>query len=143
MSCYYCERMPNRQKPYLRCSFDYNPLIHAKIMGTKMILETSFLLNNLRKYSGEAELHIYYCPMCGSKLLEEDDIYLDDLLFTELTPRSYNALNRARLRTIKEVSNHTKSEIEQLRNMGTKSVENVEKCLRNHGFEFKEEENND
>lgn len=143
MSCEYCEKMPNKQKPYLRCSFDFNPVMYVTVIGTKLSIETFFNSNNLRKYDGKAELPIYYCPMCGSKLLEDDDLYLADLLFTELTPRSYNALSRAHLRTVKEVSNYTKSEIAQLRNMGSKSVENVEKCLRNHGYEFKKEEMNE
>ena len=65
------------------------------------------------------------------KLLETS---IEDL---ELSVRSYNCLKRAGIHTVADIVNKTEQDMMKVRNLGKKSLDEVEKKLNDLGLEFK------
>lgn len=57
-----------------------------------------------------------------------------------LSVRSYNCLKRAGIQTIQELTSRTKSEIEHIKNLGNKSLREIQRCLLEYGLSFKKED---
>ena len=68
------------------------------------------------------------------KLLETS---IEDL---ELSVRSYNCLKRAGIHTVADIVNKTEQDMMKVRNLGKKSLDEVEKKLNDLGLEFKKKE---
>lgn len=58
----------------------------------------------------------------------------------ELSVRSYNCLKRAQYETIDQLAKITKKELENIKNLGKKSVEEIIEKLAEHGIELEEGE---
>lgn len=56
-----------------------------------------------------------------------------------LSVRSYNCLKRAGIQTIQELTSKTKSEVEHIKNLGNKSLKEIQRRLMEYGLTFKEE----
>ncbi|MDR0826117.1 MAG: DNA-directed RNA polymerase subunit alpha [Mycoplasmataceae bacterium] len=56
-----------------------------------------------------------------------------------LSVRSYNCLKRRGIQTIEELVNMTRSEVEKIKNLGKKSLREIQKNLTEYGVSFKEE----
>ncbi|MCQ2748057.1 MAG: hypothetical protein MJ223_02210 [Mycoplasmoidaceae bacterium] len=61
-------------------------------------------------------------------------VSIDDL---ELSVRSYNCLKRSGIRTIQELSNMTRAEVEKIKNLGKTSLREIRKKLQDYGLTFK------
>lgn len=66
----------------------------------------------------------------------QEDIKIGDL---ELSVRSYNCLCRANIRTLKQLSEMTYEQLCKVRNLGRKSIEEIEKKCWQYGVEIKRE----
>ncbi|HEX3015256.1 MAG TPA: DNA-directed RNA polymerase subunit alpha C-terminal domain-containing protein, partial [Desulfobacteria bacterium] len=55
----------------------------------------------------------------------------------DLSVRSYNCLKRAGINTVQELTQKTEEDMIKVRNLGRKSLEEVEQKLRELGFSFK------
>ena len=89
------------------------------------------------KLAEKRELHIgehYYaiCDDCYNiivktmKAIHSKDANIEEL---DLSIRAYNLLARANIQTIEELQNKTKSEMKKVRNMGLKSLREIEEKL--------------
>ena len=58
----------------------------------------------------------------------------------ELSVRSYNCLKRANINTVKELCNKTQDEMMKVRNLGRKSLEEVQQKLKELGLTFNDGE---
>ena len=67
-------------------------------------------------------------------------IPIDDL---ELSVRAYNCLKRAGIQTIHELTEKTRSEVEKIKNLGRKSLREIQKKLIEYGLSFKDERSDD
>ena len=65
------------------------------------------------------------------------DMSIDEL---ELSVRSYNCLKRANINTVKELCNKTQDEMMKVRNLGRKSLEEVQQKLKELGLTFNDGE---
>ena len=61
----------------------------------------------------------------------------------ELTVRSYNALKRYGINSIKELTNMSIEELKNIRNLGTKCQEEIINKLIKNGYTIPESSNND
>ncbi len=58
-----------------------------------------------------------------------------------LSVRSYNCLKRAGIQTIQELTSKTHSEVEHIKNLGRKSLREIQRRLIEYGLTFKDEDN--
>jgi DNA-directed RNA polymerase subunit alpha len=58
----------------------------------------------------------------------------------DLTVRSFNCLKRAAIQTVEDIVKKTKNEMLKVRNLGQKSLDEVEQKLHDMGLDFKPEE---
>ena len=70
------------------------------------------------------------------KQQQQLSISIDDL---ELSVRSYNCLKRNGIRTLQELSNMTRNEIKQIKNLGKTSLREISDKMRDYGLCFKKE----
>ena len=74
------------------------------------------------------------------KFLQEPEPEADDYIIeSELSVRCKHALLRHGIRTFKQLSELTRLELRRTRNLGTKSVREIERVLINHGYELRED----
>lgn len=66
---------------------------------------------------------------------EDDSILIQDL---DLSARAANCLLRAGLRTLSDLKDLTKFQLRRIRNLGVKSLEEIEEVVKEHGYELKE-----
>ena len=71
----------------------------------------------------------------GNKVLE---MTIEEL---DLSVRSFNCLKRAKINTVEDLVNKTQSDMMKVRNLGRKSLEEVEQKLSNLGLALAKEEN--
>ena len=64
------------------------------------------------------------------------DIKIEEL---DLSIRSYNCLMRYGFKTVKDIANTTKEDMMKVRNLGKKSLREIEKKLAEYGLTFKDE----
>ena len=57
-----------------------------------------------------------------------------------LSVRSYNCLKRVGIHTIEDLTSKTRSEVEHIKNLGRKSLKEIQKRIAEQGLSFKEEE---
>lgn len=67
---------------------------------------------------------------------KNSDISIDDL---ELSVRAYNCLKRSGINSIQDLTSRTRAEMEKVRNLGKKSLEEVLKKVDEMGLKFREE----
>lgn len=58
----------------------------------------------------------------------------------DLSVRSYNCLKRGNIHTVEDLTKKTKEDMMKIRNLGTKSLDEIEIKITNLGFAFKSEE---
>ena len=63
-------------------------------------------------------------------------------LFTDLSVRSFNCLKRANINTVEDLISKTQDEMIKVRNLGRKSLEEVEHKLAMMGLSLADEDNN-
>ena len=68
---------------------------------------------------------------------EQEEITIEDL---DLSVRSYNCLKRWNIHTLKDLTSRTRDDMMKVRNLGRKSLKEVESKLKEMGLSFKENE---
>lgn len=73
------------------------------------------------------------------ELLNHTEIF--HINWLELSVRSHNCLKRAGITTVGELTQKTRSELLKIRNLGCRSLKEIEQVLEQKGLSLKEEEN--
>lgn len=61
----------------------------------------------------------------------------------DLSIRPYNCLIRKGIRTVGDLTNYTESDLLKIRNLGTKSVKEIKKSLKERGFSLRKDEDDE
>ena len=103
----------------------------AVSLAAKVLCEHLKLFINLSEAGREVEIMNSVpeeaAPTPGDTLIEE----------LELSVRSYNCLKRANISTVRELTEKTEDEMMKVRNLGRKSLEEVENKLHDLGLSFR------
>ena len=73
----------------------------------------------------------------GNRQKEPEDMNIEEL---DLSVRSYNCLKRGNINTLKDLTSRTRDVMMKIRNLGKKSLKEVELKLKEMGLSFKEDE---
>ena len=76
-------------------------------------------------------------PDPDPKAIQAENITVEEM---DLSVRSYNCLKRCGVYTMADLINRKRSDMFNVRNMGRKSLEEIEQKMKEYGFEFKPEE---
>ncbi|MGI6167364.1 MAG: DNA-directed RNA polymerase subunit alpha [Eubacteriales bacterium] len=106
----------------------------AVSLGAKILNEHLNLFVDLSDEAKKAEIMVEREETIKEKVLE---MTIEEL---DLSVRSFNCLKRAGIDTVQDLTNLTLSDMIKVRNLGKKSLEEVEQKLRSLGLEFKKEE---
>lgn len=141
---------------YVLLIFNWNqalgkrPDINQKIKGVKSIVEAQMTMTdtiellkillqknrNLTQYEPPAfELSKHYLESLRSEIMgEEETVSLEDL---DLPTRVENILKNSGIDTISELTNKKVDELKEIKGLGEKSVEQVEKTLQKYNLSLK------
>lgn len=115
------------QKKYRLIPINEYNKVHAEL--EELIAENKFLRSEIIKKYGEN----FEMP---DVISDDFDIKIDAL---DLSTRSYNALTRAGIKTIKDLKSKSAEDMMSIRNFGKKSLEEVVCKAREFGITFKSE----
>lgn len=103
----------------------------ALAYASRILTEHFDQLTNINERIKEMEM------MEEQKLEEKNQtlsVSIDEL---ELSVRSYNCLKRNGIKTLQELSNMTKADVEKIKNLGKTSLKEIQKKLTEYGLSFK------
>ena len=106
----------------------------AVSLAAKVLSEHLSLFIDLSENAKTAEVMIEKEDNAKEKVLEMN---IDEL---ELSVRSYNCLKRAGINTVEELCNKTSDDMMKVRNLGRKSLEEVQAKISELGFHFRPSE---
>ena len=106
----------------------------AVSLAAKVLSEHLSLFNDLSENARTAEVMVEKEDDEKEKVLE---MSIDEL---ELSVRSYNCLKRAGINTVEELINKTPEDMMKVRNLGRKSLEEVQAKISELGFHFRPSE---
>ncbi len=106
----------------------------AVSLAAKVLSEHLNLFIDLSENAKTAEVMVEKEDSESEKLLE---MSIDEL---ELSVRSYNCLKRAGINTVQELINKTPDDMMKVRNLGRKSLEEVQAKIKELGLEFNDSE---
>ncbi|MFI3236767.1 MAG: DNA-directed RNA polymerase subunit alpha [Lachnospiraceae bacterium] len=106
----------------------------AVSLAAKVLSEHLSLFIDLSENAKTAEVMVEKEDSESEKLLE---MSIDEL---ELSVRSYNCLKRAGINTVEELINKTPEDMMKVRNLGRKSLEEVQAKIKEMGLEFNSSE---
>lgn len=106
----------------------------ATSLGAKILTEHLDLFIGLTEHVSEVEIMVEKEEDVKEKVLEMTVEELD------LSVRSYNCLKRAAINTVEELTDKTPDDMMKVRNLGKKSLEEVEGKLSELGLSLKEDE---
>ena len=76
----------------------------------------------------------------GNEAMEKDRAAAEaSIASLDLKIRAYNCLRRAGIETVEQLTSHTEDSLSRLRNMGTKSLQEIKDCLSAHGLSLREQ----
>ncbi len=107
---------------------------HAISLSSRILIEHFNLFLTLTDQSNDLKILKDKAEDTKEKLLE---MTIEEL---DLSVRSYNCLKRAGINTIQELANKTIEDMMKVRNLGKKSLEEVEQKLKQLGLSLKESE---
>ena len=110
-----------------------NP-VEALSLSAKILTEHLMLFVNLSETMSEAEIMVEKEEESRDKILEMNIEELD------LSVRSYNCLKRAGINTVEELTKKTEEDMMKVRNLGRKSLEEVQSKLEVLGFSLRKSE---
>lgn len=108
--------------------------VEALSLAAKILTEHLMLFVNLSETASEAEIMVEKEEESKDKILEMNIEELD------LSVRSYNCLKRAGLNTVEELTKKTEEDMMKVRNLGRKSLEEVEQKLEALGLSLRQSE---
>ncbi|MCD7738896.1 MAG: DNA-directed RNA polymerase subunit alpha [Lachnospiraceae bacterium] len=106
----------------------------AVSLAAKVLSEHLSLFIDLSENAKTAEVMVEKEDSESEKLLE---MSIDEL---ELSVRSYNCLKRAGINTVQELINKTPEDMMKVRNLGRKSLEEVQAKIKELGLQFSDSE---
>ena len=106
----------------------------AVSLAAKILNEHLNLFVNLSEEGQKAEIMVEREETMKEKVLE---MTIEEL---DLSVRSFNCLKRAGIDTVEDLVNKTEDEMIKVRNLGKKSLEEVEQKLHSLGLDLKREE---
>ncbi len=121
----------------LTLEVETNGTISAKeavSLGAKILNEHLNLFVDLSDEAKKAEIMVEREETMKEKVLE---MTIEEL---DLSVRSFNCLKRAGIDTVEDLINKTEDEMIKVRNLGKKSLEEVEQKLHSLGLDLKKEE---
>jgi DNA-directed RNA polymerase subunit alpha len=86
------------------------------------------------KYACELLEKQFELIISGQKIGEEEVVSVTDL---KLSTRVYNALENKNIKTLRDLLNTPLEDLEEMKNLGKKSIEEIEKALRKRGYYLK------
>ncbi|MBV9865947.1 MAG: DNA-directed RNA polymerase subunit alpha [Abitibacteriaceae bacterium] len=100
------------------------------------ISQAAQIMTHYLQLFAEVEGQAEYMPLdgAGSDAGRARDIKIDDLDFSN---RTYNCLKRQGIETLEELRNYPEEELMNIRNFGSKSLDEVRDKLREYGFEMR------
>lgn len=110
-----------------------NP-VEALSLSAKILTEHLMLFVNLSETVSEAEIMVEKEEESKDKILEMNIEELD------LSVRSYNCLKRAGINTVEELTKKTEEDMMKVRNLGRKSLEEVQQKLEALGLSLRKSE---
>lgn len=106
----------------------------ATALAARILGEHLMLFVNLTDHVGEVEIMVEKEEDKKEKILE---MTIEEL---DLSVRSYNCLKRAGINTVEELVQNTEEDMMKVRNLGTKSLEEVQGKLEMFGLRLKRSE---
>ncbi|QSQ08996.1 DNA-directed RNA polymerase subunit alpha [Koleobacter methoxysyntrophicus] len=106
----------------------------AASLGAKILSEHLMLFIELTERTNEVEIMVEKEEEEKEKVME---MAIEEL---DLSVRSYNCLKRAGINTVQELIQKTPEDMMKVRNLGKKSLEEVEQKLKSLGLSLKESE---
>jgi len=107
-----------------------NP-VEAVSLAAKIMSEHLNLFVNLSQTAGKTEIMVEKEEESKDKILE---MTIEEL---DLSVRSYNCLKRAGINTVEELTRKTEEDMMKVRNLGRKSLEEVEQKLKSMGLSLR------
>ena len=107
----------------------------AVSLGAKILCDHFTLFTDLSETIGDHPTVVEKAPTTHSKILE---MTIEEL---DLSVRSFNCLKRANINTVEDLISKTQDEMIKVRNLGRKSLEEVEHKLAMMGLSLADEDN--
>ena len=108
--------------------------VEAVSLAAKIMTEHLMLFVNLSQTAGKAEIMVEKEEESKNKILE---MTIEEL---DLSVRSYNCLKRAGINSVEELTRKTEEDMMKVRNLGRKSLEEVEQKLTSLGLSLRKSE---
>ncbi len=108
--------------------------IEAVSLSAKIMTEHLMLFVNLSQTVGKTEIMVEKEEESKNKILE---MTIEEL---DLSVRSYNCLKRAGINTVEELTRKTEEDMMKVRNLGRKSLEEVEQKMESLGLMLRKSE---
>ena len=108
--------------------------VEAVSLAAKIMTEHLMLFVNLSQTAGKAEIMIEKEEESKNKILE---MTIEEL---DLSVRSYNCLKRAGINSVEELTRKTEEDMMKVRNLGRKSLEEVQQKLDSLGLSLRKSE---
>ncbi len=105
--------------------------VEAVSLAAKIMTEHLMLFVDLSQTAGEAEIMVEKEEESKNKILE---MTIEEL---DLSVRSYNCLKRAGINSVEELTRKTEEDMMKVRNLGRKSLEEVEQKLASLGLSLR------
>jgi len=106
----------------------------ALSLGSKILAEHLNLFMDISPVAAEANVMVEVEPVAVSA---SDSAPIEDL---DLSVRSYNCLKRAGINTIVELTDRTEADMMKVRNLGRKSLDEIQEKLTEMGIGFRKED---
>ncbi|MCJ2167124.1 DNA-directed RNA polymerase subunit alpha, partial [Leuconostoc citreum] len=106
----------------------------ALSLGSKILAEHLNLFMDISPVAAEANVMVEAEPVAASA---SDSAPIEDL---DLSVRSYNCLKRAGINTIVELTDRTEADMMKVRNLGRKSLDEIQEKLTEMGLGFRKED---
>ena len=106
----------------------------ALSLGAKILAEHLNLFMDISPVAAEANVMVEAEPVAVSA---SDSAPIEDL---DLSVRSYNCLKRAGINTIVELTDRTEADMMKVRNLGRKSLDEIQEKLTEMGLGFRKED---
>ncbi|CAH1855887.1 DNA-directed RNA polymerase subunit alpha [Convivina intestini] len=106
----------------------------ALSLGSKVLTEHLNLFMDISPVASEASVMVESEPVVASST---DSAPIEDL---DLSVRSYNCLKRAGINTIVELTDRTEDDMMKVRNLGRKSLDEIQEKLTDMGLGFRKED---
>ena len=134
----------------LKTFYDYQTEVSIYLCKTDESFDKCYYIHLTKNIfsTNDAERYLYesfedalndYCTMINN-LIGREKVVEEKPLISQLglSVRTYNALMRAKIKTIPQLLETPKSRLKRFRNLGEKSISEIEEAVKEHGYELVE-----